>query len=210
VKNIAIYTVFICSLSSCKTKSKEITEVQQPTADTMWKAASAPYSFTFYDTSGALIFPDNKLKNSWKAFAVAVQIGNYDSIKELSAQCIGCEPCYYSDSPVKDSVEQVTFKGGGLPFDYFFRNKYKEYFDINLITRMRDSLKVAAHYDVTGTGNYLMPCIVRLAHKEKPIIIEFFVTTTDKSKDFPEGGVTALAFIETATGYKFCGYSTIP
>ena len=221
MKGILIYIAFTGFLFSCKTKSKETSELQQLDTDTVRKAASAPYSFTFYDTSGAIIEPDKKLMEIWKAFVKAVQSDNYDSIRFLSTDCIACAPCLYNTKQEdsvrtarylvhsKDSLVYEDDETVFLPFDIFFKNDYNLVFNHRLKSRMPDSLMVTVRCDETNLFYYLKPCAGRVKKERNVVMVEFFVSIVDRTKDF-EGGSAILEFIETSTGYKFSGYSTMP
>lgn len=197
MKFLLLYTAILVMAFSCKTKSKTVDSTPGANKDTALRIKSVPFGFTFYITSDSMVPPDKKLADAWKAFVQAVQADDLSLVEKLSTDCIACENCQ-------------TEADHHLPFKNFLRSYYQFRFNTNLKSRMSDSSKVDAHYESGNRHIYSRPCISSSNRNGVLKIVEFFIITIDKSEMHPEGGVTALAFIETSAGYKFCGYSTVP
>jgi hypothetical protein len=203
MKYIFIYSLFLALFFSCKSKPKS-TQASTQTSIPMQAIVDSSMSFSFIDINGHPVTPGKKLIDSWRSFVKAVQANNYEMLENVFADCVFCEVCYAYTEP-EDSTKKQYFLFGD-----FMKTNYEICFNKNLKSRLSDTTKISGHYDDANWEIYTQFCFNKLKQTRHPKIVEFFVTTTDKSKDFTEGGVTALAFMETATGYKFCGYSTIP
>ena len=77
---------------------------------------------------------------------------------------------------------------------------------------MNDSSKVVGHYDEANWLIYSQDCIFKSSDLKEPRVAELFIRISDRNSLYEgfEGGNVAVAFIETNSGYKFCGYSIIP
>jgi hypothetical protein len=143
------------------------------------------------------LLTQGKLIGFWEDFKKAVLTNDSARIIALSASCITC------------SMEDTS---GYFPVNIFYKKYYTQIFDSNLLSRMNDTAKVRGRYDDANWHIYSQNCIFKSSDLKKPKIAEIFIKISDPNSFYQgwEGADAALAFIETKSGYKFCGYSTIP
>ncbi len=156
-------------------------------------------SLKFSDDSTGIVtlLTEGKVLTAWEDFKKALLKNNLDEIRTLSTSCIACESC----GPQKT-----------ISIDTFFNKYFAKRFNRNLLSRMSDTAKVIGHYDDANWNIYSQDCIFNSSGLLKPRIAEIGIRISDPNSLYKgfEGGTAAIAFIETKSGYKFCGYSTIP
>lgn len=150
------------------------------------------------DSTGRItILTEGKLLVAWELFKVALLKKDVSSLKTLTANCIDCYLCDTS---------------GYIPVDTFYSKYFHRVFDTIFLNKMNDTAKVIGHYDDANWNIYSQDCIFNSSGLLKPRIAEIGIRISDPNSLYKgfEGGTAAIAFIETKSGYKFCGYSTIP
>ena len=156
-------------------------------------------SIPFFDTisTPGVELRVRKFFRAWDAFKAALSKKDTSLLKSLSTDCIYCSNCKLKDTEMKFSAND------------FYANHFSNVFDSLLISRINDNSKIKGHFDEGNWYIYSEPCIFKGSGLPNPRVGELSITIFDRTEDF-EGGAAALAFIETAEGFKFCGYSTIP
>jgi hypothetical protein len=153
----------------------------------------------FWDTSANAfkLLTDGKLFDSWEIFKAALLKNDFEQLKSLSTDCIHCAVCNSNNY---------------VQWEVFYRKYFIQLFDSVILSRMNDSAKADGHYNNANWHIYAKDCIAKSSDLSKPELIEIWVRVSDRDSFYKgfEGGHATLAFIETASGYKFCGYSTIP
>ena len=148
-------------------------------------------------TGNITILTDGKLLNAWVDFKKVVLSKDFYRLRALSVNCINCYLCDTS---------------GYIPIETFYKKYFDSKFDSNFLSRMNDTAKVDGHYDDANWHIYSQDCIFKSSGMLKPRIAEIGIRISDPNSLYKgfEGGTATIAFIETASGYRFCGYSTIP
>lgn len=153
----------------------------------------------FWDdsTNTFKLITDGKLVDAWENFKEALLKNNFEKLKSLSTDCVHCGVCN-TNNYVQSEV--------------FYRKFFTQIFDSVFLTWMNDTAKVRGHYDDVNWHIYAKDCISKSADSPRRKLAEIWVKVSDRDSLYKgfEGGDAAIAFIETASGYKFCGYSTIP
>jgi hypothetical protein len=195
MKLYLLHTVLVLFSFCCKGKGGNETSPGL-TRNSTDRKRDASFAFTFYDRSGSVISPAYNLSTAWQSFVQAIQADNFLLLEKISTDCIACENCGKEDNRF-------------IPIENFLSSYYQSRFNLNLKSRLNDSMNVKAHYDTANLHLYFNQCVSGVKQKNSINIVEFFIKVIEGSNEF-EGADVAIAFIETPDGFKFCGYSTVP
>ena len=163
---------------------------------------------------------NRELQDAWSSFAKAVISNDLQTIKRLSTDCVLCTDCLIN-SPKEDSLFNAYQDNHPNEwYDQFLNNRYISIqtfieedkltiFDENTLSRLLDESKIIFFNNNHNRKLYAKECIIKSSEPDSANLEEVFITVVDPSEK-AEGMQKAFAFIKTKSGYKFCGYSTIP
>ncbi len=132
---------------------------------------------------------DTLLITSWDLFVNAAVNKDLATLKPMSADCM------------VDEASRI------IPADEFYR-EHSFIFDSFFVSGMRNKENVRAVYREGEwvADSVCIPGSIRLARSRK---VNIFVSFPLRKGEI-EGSSGILEFLETKSGYKFCGYSSIP
>lgn len=144
---------------------------------------------------------DKALKQAWRQFAKAIIAGDTRMIKNQSTSCVLCDESEYIKSEIDTPFMSI---------DRFIDKIGPVIFDANTKSRLLDSKQLVFLYDNKQNKHlYRSSCISSLAEFSTATISKVLVKTVEESNR--SGGMQkTFTFIKTKSGYKFCGYYTIP
>jgi len=139
---------------------------------------------------------DQKLILTWEAFREAISNSDYRTLKNLSFDSIVCDNC-------------VLGKGHPVMASDTFYTRYAPDLFTSMSSLIFDSSKVQCSYTLDSSYFYAYPVLTTLSDKVQPkLAIIFIQHPLSHGRNEHTSGM--LGFIETSSGYKFFGYSTIP
>jgi hypothetical protein len=157
-------------------------------------------SMVFFDTLSnkyEISSKDTSLIISWDSFARAALIGDFITLKSMSADCISCMNCMKLDEEYRD-----------MGVEEFYRDHASFIFDSLFVSLMNNNKYVRGSYK-TDDWYPDSTCITTNTRIDNPKGVNVYVSFPLRKGDY-EGSTAILDFIETKLGYKFYGYSTIP
>ncbi len=142
---------------------------------------------------------DKQLIATWETFKQAVSASDYNTLKSISFNSIVCDICVSSGASAT------------MTANTFYGNHASDLLSKSFSTRILDSSKVKCSYDLDSSYFYAHPVLSTVSDLAKRrlgvMFIEYPVSNRNSQGEHNSG---LLGFLETRSGYKFFGYSTIP
>ena len=177
-----------------------------------------PFAPAAGDTTARKAKLNEKLLKAWNSFATAAKTGNMKTLKALSAGCVYCGYCLYNtDAENKTYVEgmktdpdkwmaKVNGELQYIPIDRFLKEDATEIFTKALLDKMADPKDLYMQHCEINPKVFVKLCFSKRPISSNPVFTD--VVVTDHS--VKHGLNRVFTFMETAEGYKFCGFSIAP